>query len=159
MRDGNGGREKKKEGRQTEAWCSALRLWQEQTKEASVCERDCVNSNTQMCLKIPLAVCGSMCVCVFVCFPLCAVGFCPAVPSSMLTAVDGVHLHSALQLQPLWLHCCDSARLASCTHPRCASNVWLQLRWRARGRRSKLLRPRSLKGNFSTSFVSLHCGS
>lgn len=36
-----------------------------------------------------------------------------AVPTAMLTAVDGVHLHSeSQQLLPLLLHCCDSAPLA-----------------------------------------------
>lgn len=36
-----------------------------------------------------------------------------AVPTTVLTAVDGVHLHSeSQQLFPLLLHCCDSAQLA-----------------------------------------------
>ena len=44
---------------------------------------------------------------------LCAVGFRLAVPTAILTAVDGAHLHSeSEQLLPLLLHCCDSAPLA-----------------------------------------------
>lgn len=52
-----------------------------------------------------------MCLHTSVC--LCAVGFRLAVPAAILTAVDGVHLHSeSQQLLPLLLHCCDSAPLA-----------------------------------------------
>lgn len=52
-----------------------------------------------------------MCLHTSVC--LCAVGFRLAVPTAILTAVDGVHLHSeSQQLSPLLLHRCDSAARA-----------------------------------------------
>lgn len=53
------------------------------------------------------------CMCLHTSVCLCAVRFRLAVPTAILTAVDGVHLHSeSQQLLPLLLHCCDSAPLA-----------------------------------------------
>lgn len=46
------------------------------------------------------------------CLSLYAVGFCLALPTAILAAVEGVHLHSELQhLLPLLLLCCDSSPL------------------------------------------------
>lgn len=65
----------------------------------------------RVCARVSLSVFSCMCLHTSVC--LCAVGFRLAVPTAILTAVDGLHLHSeSLQLLPLLLHCCDSAPLA-----------------------------------------------
>lgn len=62
-----------------------------------------------MCMHVWLF--SRMCLHTSVC--LCAVGFRLAVPTAMLTAVVGVHLHfESQQLLPLLHHRCDSALLA-----------------------------------------------
>lgn len=80
-----------------------------------------MNVHLQACVN-QFAACVFVNLCVVQCFScmclhssvcLCAVGFCLAVPTALLTAVDGLHLHSeSRQLLPLLLHCCDSAPLA-----------------------------------------------
>lgn len=54
-----------------------------------------------------------LCMCLHTSVCLCAVGFRLALPTAILTAADGAHLHSESEmLLPLLLHCCDSALLA-----------------------------------------------